>query len=116
MSNAAIKQLEAVIKMPNKWGDRIIRLQQIESNLSNNTYFPSGWLAGTLDLAQFTTDIVDFTDAETGVKNRVAGAMGLRSTAYTTIKTDLQLILAMVQSAANANAMLAEAIIGFRNV
>ena len=112
MSNINNKQLIAVIKMPVKIGDRIIRLQQTESKLTNNTYFPTGWLASTLNLAQFTADALAYINAETSVKNHVAGAVGLRNAAYQTIKADLQLILAMVQGKANANLAIAEAIIG----
>jgi hypothetical protein len=112
MGNTGNKQLIAVIKMPGKWGDKIIRLQEIESKLTVNIYFLAGWLAGTLNLAQFTTDVTAFMTAVANVKSRVAGAVGARNTAYTTIKTDLQLILSMVQSKANINEGIAEAIIG----
>ncbi|MHB8261515.1 MAG: hypothetical protein ACYDEC_14720 [Bacteroidia bacterium] len=47
----------------------------------------------------------------TNVKNRVTGAVGLRNAAWATLKADLQLILAMVQSKANANESIATAII-----
>lgn len=112
MSNITNKQLVAVIKMPAKIGDKIIRLQQTESKLTNNTWFPTGWLAGTLSLAQFTTDVNTYMSAETNVKNHVSGAVGARNAAYQTIKADLQLILAMVQAKANVNLAMAAAIIG----
>jgi hypothetical protein len=109
--NTIVKLLTAVIKMATKIGDRIIRLQEIVSKLTNNTYFPTGWIAGTLTQAQFTLDVNAYITAVTNVKNRVAGAVGARNTAWTTIKADMQLILAMVQSKANANESNAAAII-----
>jgi len=112
MASPNNKQLIAVIKMPTKVGDIIVRLQQLQNKLTNNTYFPPGWLAGALTLAQFGIDVNAYISAETSVKNHVSGAVGLRNAVYLTIKADLQLILSMVQSKANANLPLAEAIIG----
>ena len=106
-----VKLLIAVIKMPTKIGDRIIRLQEIVSNLTNNTYFPTGWTAGSLTQAQFGLDVTAYITQVTNVKNHVAGAVGLRNAAWTTLKADLQLILAMVQNKANASESIAEAII-----
>ena len=106
-----VKLLIAVIKMQSKIGDRIIRLQQTVTKLTNNTYFPTGWVAGTLTQAQFTLDVNAFIQQVTNAKNHVAGAVGARNTAWATVKADLQLILAMVQSKANANENNAEAII-----
>lgn len=109
--NAIVKLLIAVIKMPKKIGDIIIRLQQTVTKLTNNTYFPTGWIAGTLTQAQFTLDVNAYIQQVTNVKNHVAGAVGLRNAAWATLKADLQLILAMVQAKANANPSNAEAII-----
>ena len=111
MSNTVVKQSTAVIKMPTKIGDRIVRLQEIESKLTSNIYFLVGWLAGTLNLAQFTADITAYITEHTAVQNHTAGAVGLRNAAYATLKSDLQLILAMVQSKANANLTISVAII-----
>ena len=108
----SVKLLLAVIKMPGKIGDKIIRLQEIVSKLTNNTYFLTGWTAGTLTQTQFALDVAAFITQVTNVKNHVAGAVGLRNAAYNSVKADLQLILAMVQSKANANPNLAAAIIG----
>ena len=112
MSNIVIKLLIAVIKMPTKIGDRIIRLQGMVGKLTNNAYFPTGWIAGTLTQAQFTLDVNAYITQVANVKNRVAGAVGLRNAAYLTLKVDLVLILTMVQNKANANETIAEAIIG----
>ncbi|MHB8260922.1 MAG: hypothetical protein ACYDCN_03885 [Bacteroidia bacterium] len=110
--NSIIKLLIAVIKMPGKIGDRIIRLQGMVAKLTNNTYFPTGWIAGTLTQAQFALDVNAYITQVANVKNRVAGAVGLRNAAWTTLKVDLALILSMVQNKANANETIAEAIIG----
>ncbi|MHB8259455.1 MAG: hypothetical protein ACYDCN_01490 [Bacteroidia bacterium] len=109
--NSIVKLLIAVIKMPRKIGDIIIRLQETVSKLTNNTYFPTGWIAGTLTQAQFTLDVNAYITQVTNVKNHVIGAVGLRNAAWTTLKADFQLILAMVQSKANANESIAAAII-----
>src|ERR1700677_4579681 len=110
--NTIVKLLMAVIKMPRAIGDIIIRLQEMVSKLTNNSWFSTGWIAGTLTQAQFTLDVNAYITAVTNVKNHVAGAVGARNTAWTTIKADLQLIWAMVQSKANANESNAAAIIG----
>jgi len=110
--NTVTKLLIAVIKMPAKIGDKIIRLQEIISKLTNNIYFPTGWVAGSLTQAQFTTDVSAYITAETNVRNHVAGAVGARTSAYNVIKSDLLKILAMVQSKADANENNAAAIIG----
>lgn len=106
-----VKLLMAVIKMASKWGDRIIRLQEIVSKLTTNSYFSTGWTAGSLTQAQFGLDVTAFLTSVTNVKNRLAGAVGARNTAWTKIKADLLLIQAMVQDKANANEGNAEAII-----
>jgi hypothetical protein len=109
--NATVKLLIAVIKMPTKIGDRVIRLQETVSKLTNNIYFLTGWIAGTLTQAQFGLDVAAYITQVTNVKNHVTGAVGLRNAAWTTLKADLQLILAMVQSKANANESIAATII-----
>lgn len=110
--NSTIKLLIAVLKMPTKIGDRIIRLQEIIGKLTNNIYFPTGWMAGSLTQAQFTIDVNAYITAETNVRNHIAGAVGARNTAYNVIKSDLIKLLAMVQSKADANESNAAAIIG----
>ncbi len=110
--NTIVKLLIAVIKMPRKIGDIVIRLQEMVSKLATNSYFSTGWVAGILTQAQFTLDVNAYVTAVTNVKNHVAGAVGARNTAWTTIKVDLMLILAMVQEKANANQSNAAAIIG----
>ncbi|MHB8261650.1 MAG: hypothetical protein ACYDCN_12635 [Bacteroidia bacterium] len=109
--NSIVKLLIAVIKMPRKIGDIIIRLQETVSKLTNNIYFPTGWIATTLTQAQFGLDVNAYITQVTNVRNRVAGAVGLRNAAWITLKADFQLILAMVQGKANANESIATAII-----
>ena len=109
--NIVVKLLIAVIKMPNKIGDIVIRLQEMVSKLTTNSYFSTGWTAGTLTQAQFGLDVTAYITEVTNVKNHVIGAVGLRNAAWTTLKADFQLILAMVQSKANANESIAATII-----
>ena len=105
------KLLVASAKIPKAMGNKIIRLQEIVSKLSNNTYFPPGWVAGGVTQAQFTLHVNAFISAETNVRNRLPGAVGARNAAYSTIQSNLMQIIAMVQNTANANISNAQAII-----
>ena len=69
--NSIVKLLIAVIKMPTKIGDRVIRLQETVSKLTNNIYFLTGWIAGTLTQAQFGLDVTAYITQVTNVKNHV---------------------------------------------
>ena len=89
--------------MPSKIGDKVIRVQKIQQMLTGNTWFGTGWTAGTLSQSQFGNDVTAFVDAESDVQARKPGAVSARATAYTTVKQDLDAILAMVQAKANAN-------------
>ncbi len=102
---------KAVLKMPSKIGDQIIRVTDIKGKMTNNTYFPTGWTAGTVTQTQFNNDLQAFEDAETAVKARTPGAVGLRDAAYITLKQDLDAVKAMVQAKANANPTIAITII-----
>jgi hypothetical protein len=102
---------KAVLKMPTTIGDRIIRINDIEGKLTNNTYFPTGWTAGTVTQTQFNADVLAFVNAETAVKAKTPGAVTQRDMAFTTLKQDLGEIMAMVQSKAKANPTLAVTII-----
>ena len=102
---------KAVLKMPSKIGDQIIRVTDIKGKLTNNTYFPTGWVAGTLTQTQFNSDVQAFLDAETAVNAKEPGAVGQRDQAFTTLKEDLGEVMAMVQSKAKANPTNANAII-----
>lgn len=110
MSNT-IQTEKAVLKMPSKWGDRVLRVQDIDGKLTGNTYFPGIWNAGGLTQTQFHADVTAFTNAETAVNARTPGAVGLRNAAYKTLKEDLDAVKAMVQAKANANPTIAVTII-----
>ncbi len=109
---SAITQTEkAVIKMPSKWGDRVLRVQTIQGKMTTNTYFATGWTAGTLTQAQFNADVTTFLNKTADAEAHIAGAVGLRNAAYKTLKQDLSYIEAMVQAKANANPTIAVTII-----
>ncbi len=109
---SAITQTEkAVIKMPSKWGDRVLRVQTILGKMTTNTYFATGWTAGTLTQAQFNADVTTFLNKTADAEAHIAGAVGLRNAAYKTLKQDLSYIEAMVQAKANANPTIAVTII-----
>jgi hypothetical protein len=102
---------KAVLKMPLKIGDQIIRVTDIRGKLTNNTYFPTGWVASGLSQTQFNADVQAFLDAETAVKAKTPGAVGQREQAFTTLKDDLGLVITMVQAKVKANPTNAAAII-----
>ena len=110
MSNTTQTE-KAVLKMPSKWGDRVLRVQDIQGKLTGNTYIPSGWTAGTLPQTQFNADVLAFTNAETAVQAHAVGAVGLRNAAYKTLKEDLSYVMIMVQAKADANHNIAVTII-----
>ena len=111
MSNSKIKITKAATKMPTTIGDQIIRVGDIDGKLTGNTYIPDGWTAGTLTQAQYKIDVKAFTDAETDVKARVAGAVAKREAAFFTLKQDVEQIRGMVQGVANTMPTLAATII-----
>jgi len=100
---ANVKAAKACLKMPSKLGDKIIRAQDIQAKMIGNTYFPTGWTAGTLTQTQFNADIAALVTAEQSVKAHALGAVATRDNALITVVTDLNEIMAMVQTKANAN-------------
>jgi hypothetical protein len=94
---------KAVIKMPSKWGDRMLRVQDIQLKLTTNTYFTTGWTAGTLTETQFNADVTTFLDQAANAEAHIAGAVGLRNAAFKIVKQDLSYVLSMVQTKADAN-------------
>jgi len=102
---------KAVLKMPSKIGDQIIRVTDIKGKLTANATFPTGWAVGTLTQTQFNSDVQAFLDAETAVKAKTPGAVSLRDEAFITLKKDLESIKGMVQDKANANPTTAISII-----
>jgi hypothetical protein len=102
---------KAVIKMPSKWGDRVLRVQNIETKLTTNTYFATGWTAGTLTQTQFNADVTTFLTEAANAEAHIAGAVGLRNAAFKTVKQDLSYVLSMVQTKADASSSIAVTII-----
>src|ERR1700744_5149573 len=102
---------KAIIKMPSKWGDRVLRVQTIQGKLAINTYFPGGWTISTLTQAQFNADVTTFLNRAADAEAHIAGAVGLRASAFKTLKQDLSYVLTMVQAKADANPNIAVTII-----
>ncbi|MHB8259122.1 MAG: hypothetical protein ACYDCN_11615 [Bacteroidia bacterium] len=111
-THITIKKFLVILKMPRKIGDKIIRLNDIKNKITLSSYFTgTGWTA-TVTLAQFGLDIGAYIAAVTDVKNHVAGAVGVRTSTFVTVKDiDIEQLMAMVKDKARANLSLAEAII-----
>ena len=106
-----IHHLIAVLKMPSKWPDRILRAQTVQTKLTGNPTFPIGsWPANIVTLAQLGIDITTFINAENAVKART-GSTADRNVAFSTVKKDLENIMTMVQVKADANPATAASII-----
>ncbi len=106
-----IKHILAVLKMPAKIADKIIKAQAILVKLTNNITFPvASWPANVVSLAQFGTDVTALVNAESAVKNRTGNAAA-RNVALAVVMADLRSILTMVQLKAEANPTNAQAII-----
>jgi len=106
-----IHHLLAVLKMPTKWADRILRAQYIQGKLTGNANFPVGsWPANVVTLAQLGLDITAFINAHNAVIART-GTVAARNAAYLVVKTDLEALKAMVQLKADANPTNAATII-----
>lgn len=106
-----IRTFLVVLKMPKAIGDKIIRLNDIKNKITLSSYFTGTAWTATVTLAQFGLDVAAYIQAVTNVKNHVAGAMGVRTAAWATIKIDLEQIETMVRDNAHAHLPLAEAII-----
>jgi hypothetical protein len=106
-----IKHIIAILAMPHKIGDKIIRAQSILAKLTNNAIFPvAGWPANVVSLAQYGIDVTALVNAESAVKNRI-GTSAARNAALATVMTDLRSLLYMVQLKADANLANAASII-----
>jgi hypothetical protein len=113
MSNVSIsvKLLIAVLKMPGKIGDKIIRALAIVGKITGNANFPIlGWPVNVVSLAQFTTDVNNLVAAQTAVANKT-GTVANRKAMLVIVMADLKSIMTMVQLKANANTANAENII-----
>ena len=100
---AIIKAAKACLKMPSKLGNKIIRAQDIQGKMTGNTYFPTGWTAGTLTQTQFNADVTALVLAEQDVNAHKPGAANTRNQKLNTVVTDLNEIMAMVQTKANTD-------------
>jgi hypothetical protein len=110
-TSISVKLLIAVLKMPGKIGDKIIRALAILGKITGNTLFPvASWPANIVSLAQFTTDVNDLVTAQTAVANKT-GTVAARKAALVIVMTDLKQIMTMVQAKADANTANAENII-----
>ncbi len=113
MSNLSviIKHIIAILAMPHKIGDKIIRAQSILAKLTNNATFPiSGWPTNVVSLAQFGIDVTALVNTESAVKNKT-GTSAARNAALATVMADLRSLLYMVQLKADANLANAAGII-----
>jgi|GEM_PF-739149 len=101
MANNTIHHAIAVLKMPAKMGDKIIKAQTIAGKMTNNATFPvAGWPSNVISLVQTKNDIATLVAAETAVANRT-GTAAARDTAMATVMTDLRSIMSMVQQKAD---------------
>jgi len=103
VQNLEIMTAIAVLKMPRRMGDKLIKVRSIENMLTNYAFILSYWFSDIVSFTQFDLDIRAFEDAEITVKTRLAGSVGERDAALAIVMKDLQEILYMVQGAANAD-------------
>jgi hypothetical protein len=106
-----VKHTLAVLKMPSKIGDRIIKAQFIQNKLTGNANFTVPYPANIVSLAQLGTDITALVAAETASKNRAPGATDARDAIMSTVIADLRSIMHLVQIKADTNPANAETII-----
>lgn len=107
----SVKYLIAVLKMPSKIADKIIRALAIVGKLTGNPTFPVvGWPVNVVSLAQYSTDVNTLVAAQTAVANKT-GTTAARKAALVVVMNDLKSIMTMVQNKANANVANAETII-----
>jgi len=106
-----VKHTLAVLNMPAKNGDKIIKAQFVVSKLTGNANFPVPYPANIVALAQLNTDITALVAAETAAKNKAPGATDARDAAINTVVADLRSIMHLVQTKADASPANAETII-----
>ncbi len=106
-----VKHTLAVLKMPSKIGDRIIKAQFIQNKLTGNANFPVPYPTNIVSLAQLGTDITALVAAETAAKNKAPGATDARDAIMNTVLADLRSIMHLIQIKADTNPVNAETII-----
>ncbi len=97
-----------VLKMPRRFGDKLMKARGILVKLTGNTNFISIWPSNIVSLAQFEIDVQAFEDAEVAVTTGLVGTVATRDEALRTVMADLRGIKTMVQSVADkypANAL-----------
>ncbi len=102
---------QPALKMPIRWGDRLLRVQSIQTKISSSIYIPAGWTIFGLTQTQLDADIAAFVAAENAVKAKTTGAVGLRNAAFAKVHDDLRYIMCMVKGIAFANENIATTII-----
>jgi hypothetical protein len=100
-------KIHVVLKRPRPVSALISLAQAIESAMSSaKVTFPSP----TPTLAQFTSDIGDLVTAENAAKMRTKGAVQTRDAKLAVVIADLKLLVAYVETVANADPSNAAAI------
>ena len=102
---------QPALKMPIRWGDRILRVQSIQTKLSTSIYIPVGWVICGITQTQLDADILAFVDAENKVKAKITGAVGLRDAAFDKVHNDLRYIMCLVKGTAYDNENIATTVI-----
>lgn len=106
-----VKHILAVLKMPRKIGDKIVKAQFIQKALTGNALFPVPYPTNIPTLAQIGADITTLVSTETAVQSHTAGAAAARNTAMAVVLADLRAVLPMIQAMADKTPANAENII-----
>ena len=104
---------QPALKMPIRWGDRVLRVQSIQTKINSSIYIPVGWgwvICG-INQTQLDANIATFIDAESRVKAKEIGAVGLRNAAFAKVHNDLRYIMCLVKGIAFNNENIATTII-----
>lgn len=91
----------AVLKMPRRFADKLIKVRSIQASLAGNSNFTLIWPSNIVSPTQFDIDVQAFEDAEVLVQTRIIGAAAARNEALAVVMNDLRNILSMVQSVAD---------------
>ena len=92
--------IKAVLKMPRRMADKVIKANAILAKLQNNAYIVANWFPYMVSLADFETHVQEFTQAEVNTKQRTVGLVGIRDASLLVLMTDLRHIQSMVESLA----------------
>jgi hypothetical protein len=100
-------KMTAVLNLPKSTKKVAAFGQSIVSAVTDNASFPSP----TPPLATVSADLAAFQAAESAALARTKGAVETRNAKLVVLKNDLELLMANVQSVANANESTAESVI-----